>query len=166
MTIVYICTVIIFILSFLSNMINHWKHPYFNIGKEDSGKNGVLIRNLFWIGTLVIFLLCAVNVGRTVHEDGFLYIAAGYVLGILFGSTFAKRVLNRKYKDVVYESYYARLKREADEQEAAEAAALAAAEAEADALCEDPTEADTAPDEGAEERGPKPVDHTKDHPWE
>lgn len=166
MTVVYICTVIIFILSFLSNMINNWKHPYFNIGKEDSGKNGVLIRNLFWIGTLVAFLLCAVNVGRNVHEDGFLYIAAGYVLGILFGSAFAKRVLNRKYKDVVYESYYARLKREADEQEAAEAAAMAALEAE-EAEEKETIDNDNAADcEETKERGPKPVDHSKAHPWE
>lgn len=167
MTVVYICTVLVFLLSFVSNMINKWKHPYFNIGKEDSGKNGMLIRNLLWIASLVVFLLTAINVGRYVHENGFLYITVGYFLGVVLGPIFANTVLNRKYKDVEYEGYYARLKRESYEQEAAEAAAEAAArEAEALAAAEAYDESDEEDVYVEEERGPKPVDHSKEHPWE
>lgn len=167
MTVVYICTVLVFILSFVSNMINKWKHPYFNIGKEDSGKNGMLIRNLLWIASLVVFLLTAINVGRYVHENGFLYITLGYLAGVVLGPIFANTVLNRKYKDVVYESYYARLKRESYEQEAAEAAAREAAAREAEALAAEEYDASYEEDVYEEEdRGPKPVDHSKEHPWE
>ena len=174
MTIVYICTVLIFLLSFAANTIAAWKHPYFNIGKEESGKNGVFIRNMLFMGTVVVFMLVAINVGRYVHTNGFLYITLGYLLGVLFGNTFARRVLNKKYKDVVYEKYSVKKAREVRE---AEALALAEAEyAGYDDEYEDETYDPCKDDEtefcsgdevlSSEERGPRPPDHSKDHPWD
>ncbi|MGM9566922.1 MAG: hypothetical protein ACI3W6_01925 [Clostridia bacterium] len=174
MTIVYICTVLIFMLSFAANTIAAWKHPYFNIGKEESGKNGVFIRNMLFMGTVIVFMLVAINVGRYVHTNGFLYITLGYLLGVLFGNTFARRVLNRKYKDVVYEKYSvkkAREEREARALEEALALETAAAEGFSDDLYdlieEDETEFCSGDYTGSsEDRGPRPPDHSKAHPWE
>lgn len=171
MTIVYLCAVLIFILSFAANTIAAWKHPYFNIGKEESGKNGVFIRNVLFMGTVIVFMLVAINVGRYVHTNGFLYITLGYLLGVLFGNTFARRVLNKKYKDVVYEKYSVKKAREAREAAAlAEATAEYEEEYEAEAYdpCKDDETEFCSGDEAlsAEERGPHPPDHSKAHPWE
>lgn len=174
MTIVYICTVLIFILSFAANTIAVWKHPYFNIGKEESGKNGVFIRNMLFIGTVIVFMLVAINVGRYVHTNGFLYITLGYLLGALLGNTFGRRVLNRKYKDVVYEKYSVKKAREEREARALEEALAMETDAEEEYEEEvfDPCEEDEtefcSEDEviSAKERGPRPPDHSKAHPWE
>lgn len=174
MKIVYICTVLIFILSFVSNTIYSWKHPYFNIGKEESGKNGVLIRNLLFIGTITVFVLVAINVGRYVNTNGFLYITVGYMLGSILGKVFSHHVLNRKYKDVVYEKYSVKKAREAREAEEAEALALAEAEALAAAeyeaeFCDSTEETEFCDGDEAllkEDRGPRPPDHSKEHPWD
>lgn len=174
MTIVYICTVLIFLLSFAANTIAAWKHPYFNIGKEESGKNGVFIRNMLFMGTVVVFMLVAINVGRYIHTNGFLYITLGYLLGVLFGNTFARRVLNRKYKDVVYEKYSVKKAREEREARALEEALAleAAAACEMNEEIYDPAEDDETESFAGdcaslnEDRGPRPPDHAKDHPWE
>lgn len=173
MTIVYICTVLIFLLSFAANTIAAWKHPYFNIGKEESGKNGVFIRNMLFMGTVIVFMLVAINVGRYVHTNGFLYITLGYLLGALFGNTFARRVLNRKYKDVVYEKYSVKKAREEREARALEEVLVmeAAAEGCGEEICDPFEEDETEFCSGAyavsdEYRGPKPPDHSKAHPWE
>ena len=173
MTIVYICTVLIFLLSFAANTIAAWKHPYFNIGKEESGKNGVFIRNMLFMGTVIVFMIVAINVGRYVHTNGFLYITLGYLLGVLFGNTFARRVLNRKYKDVVYEKYSVKKAREEREARALEEVLVmeAAAEGCGEEICDPFEEDETVFCSGAyavsdEDRGPKPPDHSKAHPWE
>lgn len=175
MTIVYISTVVIFLLSFASNTISAWKHPYFNVGKEESGKNGVFIRNMLFMGTLAVFMLVAINVGRFVNTNGFLYITLGYLAGALFGNVLARRVLNRKYKDVVYEKYSVKKARELRAEIEAEEALERAAEAEEEyyeeetcdfdeeGIVDEPYE-ETEP--SREERGPRPPDHSKDHPWE
>lgn len=170
MIIVYICAVLIFMLSFTANMIATWKHPYFNIGKEESGKNGVLIRNMLVIANIAVFMLCAINVGRYVDSNGFLYITLGFLLGVLLGNGFARRILNKKYKDVVYEKYSVKKAREAEVSAATEREADSAEYEE-----ENPIESVAYDETGQileagssfpQERRPHPPDHSKAHPWE
>ncbi|MEE0776742.1 MAG: hypothetical protein U0M15_06770 [Bacillota bacterium] len=143
-------------------MIAAWKHPYFNIGKEESGKNGVLIRNMLSIGAIVIYMFVAIHVGRHIHTNGFLYITLGYLFGVLLGNLFARCVLNRKYKDVVYEKYSVKKAQESRELEETQITE----EAEYAECCDecDINEEKTVTFEKIR-AFPQPPDHSKDRPW-
>lgn len=175
MTIVYLSTALIFLLSFLTYMIAAWKHPYFNIGKEESGKNGVFIRNMLSIGSIVVYMFTAINVGKFIDSNGFLYVTLGYLMGVLLGNAFTRFFLNQKYKDVVYEKYSVKKAREAMAAEAqlqTETAPYAPCnyddshDAHEEKKEENPIIAAEEPYLERQQGFPPPPDHRKDRPWD
>jgi hypothetical protein len=147
-------------------MIASWKHPYFNVGKEESGKNGVFIRNMLSIGSIVVYMFTAINVGRFIDSNGFLYVTLGYLMGVLLGNTFTRFFLNQKYKDVVYEKYSVKKAREAMAEEARLRTETVSYDYDEEKKEEILTFTAEEPYLERQRSFPPPPDHSKDRPWD